>query len=203
MPFGSPDGDLSYSTPEAVVRAGFTGDRALLDEALGDPDPHVRTLALGGLARMGALTSTHLETAVTDGDRDVRCRAIVLAIDDVDVDLTPLLDDDDDLVVETTAFAIGERGDAPESVVRRLATIAVDHEISICREAAVAALGALGDPLGLPAVLAATEDRAPVRRRAVIALAPFSGPEVDAALDRALSDRDRQVRQAAEDQLGT
>jgi hypothetical protein len=32
----------------------------------------------------------------------------------------------------------------------------------------------------------------------VLALAPFEGAEVDAALTRALSDRDWQVRQAAE-----
>jgi hypothetical protein len=30
-------------------------------------------------------------------------------------------------------------------------------------------------------------------------LAPFDGPEVEAALERALTDRDWQVRQAAED----
>jgi HEAT repeat protein len=63
----------------------------------------------------------------------------------------------------------------------------------------VAALGAIGDPAGLPAVLAATRDRPAVRRRAVLALAPFDGPDVDAALERALTDRDWQVRQAAED----
>jgi hypothetical protein len=33
----------------------------------------------------------------------------------------------------------------------------------------------------------------------VIALAPFEGKEVEAALARALDDRDWQVRQAAED----
>jgi len=38
-----------------------------------------------------------------------------------------------------------------------------------------------------------------VRRRAIIALAPFDGPEVDAAIERATRDRDWQVRQAAED----
>jgi hypothetical protein len=38
-----------------------------------------------------------------------------------------------------------------------------------------------------------------VRRRAVLALAPFTGPAVDAALADALQDRDWQVRQAAED----
>ena len=66
---------------------------------------------------------------------------------------------------------------------------------------AVAALGAIGDTAGLPAVLAACRDRATVRRRAVIALAAFEGPDVDAALRTALDDRDWQVRQAAEDLL--
>ena len=66
----------------------------------------------------------------------------------------------------------------------------------------MAALGSLGDPAGLPAILAGTKDKATVRRRAVIALAPFDGPEVDAALDAAQTDRDWQVRQAAEDLTG-
>ena len=68
--------------------------------------------------------------------------------------------------------------------------------------AAVAALGALGDRRGLPAVLAACDDVPAVRRRAVLALAPFEGAAVDAALERARTDRDWQVRQAAEDLLG-
>jgi len=42
-----------------------------------------------------------------------------------------------------------------------------------------------------------------MRRRAVLALAPFRGAAVDAALTDALGDRDWQVRQAAEDLLGT
>jgi HEAT repeat protein len=54
---------------------------------------------------------------------------------------------------------------------------------------------------GLPAILRATGDRPAIRRRAVLALAPFDGPEVTAALRRALEDRDWQVRQAAEDLL--
>ena len=38
-----------------------------------------------------------------------------------------------------------------------------------------------------------------IRRRAVLALAPFDGPEVQAALAAALTDHDWQVRQSAED----
>ncbi|NLD75059.1 MAG: HEAT repeat domain-containing protein, partial [Acidimicrobiales bacterium] len=83
--------------------------------------------------------------------------------------------------------------------VEALATLAIEADDSLIRESAVAALGSLGDPAGLNAILNATEDKATVRRRAVIALAPFEGPEVDAALERALTDRDWQVRQAAED----
>ena len=70
------------------------------------------------------------------------------------------------------------------------------------REAAVAALGAIGDDRGLKAILTACNDKPAVRRRAVLALAPFDGPEVKTALEAALEDRDWQVRQAAEDLLG-
>jgi HEAT repeat protein len=63
-------------------------------------------------------------------------------------------------------------------------------------------LGALADPAALPTILDACHDKPAVRRRAVLALAPFVGPEVDAAIDSALEDRDWQVRQAAEDLRG-
>ena len=63
----------------------------------------------------------------------------------------------------------------------------------------MAALGAIGDERGVEAIVAATSDKPAVRRRAVLALAPFDGPTVDAAIERALTDRDWQVRQAAED----
>ena len=52
-------------------------------------------------------------------------------------------------------------------------------------------------------MLAACDDKPAVRRRAVLALAAFDGPEVEARLHAALTDRDWQVRQAAEDLLGT
>ncbi|MGH9051307.1 MAG: HEAT repeat domain-containing protein, partial [Acidimicrobiia bacterium] len=103
---------------------------------------------------------------------------------------------------EAAAWALGELAlsDAPRArAVTTLARVATGHDDPLAREAAVAALGALGDPAGLPAVLAACTDKPAVRRRAVLALAPFSGPEVDAALERALTDRDWQTRQAAED----
>jgi HEAT repeat protein len=78
--------------------------------------------------------------------------------------------------------------------------VAREHDDARCRESAVAALGAIGDDRGRAAILGALEDKAPVRRRAIVALANFEGPDIEAALTRAADDRDWQVR-AAVDQL--
>ena len=116
-----------------------------------------------------------------------------------------LLDDSDALVAEAAAFALGElasrapHGQTTDAAASALARATTGHPDPLVREAAVAALGAIGDRASLPAVLAATRDKPAVRRRAVLALAAFDGPEVEAALRRALGDTDWQVRQAAED----
>lgn len=112
-----------------------------------------------------------------------------------------LLEDEDALVIEAAAWSLGERGAADPATVEKLAEVTAHHPDPLAREAAVAALGALGDPAGLAAILAATTDKPAIRRRAVLALAAFEGTEVDEALQRALDDRDWQVRQAAEDLL--
>ena len=149
---------------------------------------------------MDRLTDADLEAALEDDDPGVRRRACQLAATTTEPDLLARLNDDIPEVAEMAAWSLGERGSpAALGVVTALAAMTTGHEDPLCREAAVAALGAIGDPAGLPSVLAATRDRPAVRRRAVIALAAFEGPEVEAALERALSDRDWQVRQAAED----
>ena len=78
-------------------------------------------------------------------------------------------------------------------------TLVLEHGDPLVREAAVAALGSLGDERGLEAILRACDDRANVRRRSVLALAPFDTPAVRDALRTARTDRDWQVRQSAED----
>ena len=179
--------------------AGHTGDEAAARELVGDPDPGVRGTALQALERLGVLTDVDLAAALADADPIVRRRACELAATHPGVDLEPLLADRDAAVVEMAAWSLGEHG-APMAV-DALARVTKDHPDALCREAAVAALGAIGDERGVPAILAATGDKPAVRRRAVLALAPFEGPEVDAALRQALTDRDWQVRQAAEDLL--
>lgn len=182
--------------------AGHRGDAVAARAFVDDPAPAVRATALGALARAAALTGDDLLAGLTDGHPTVRARAAELGAGwpgDEPPALRPVLADADPAVVEAAAWASGERTPPEPGVVAALAAVATDHDDPLCREAAVAALGAIGDPAGLPAVLAATSDRPAVRRRAVLALAPFEGPDVDEALARALVDRDWQVRQAAED----
>jgi HEAT repeat protein len=179
--------------------AGFSDDEATARRMLDHPDPAVRATAMAALQRLDRLTADDLGAAVTDPDPLVRRRAAVLAAGHPGVDLRASLTDPEAMVVEAASWAAGERTAVDDATVEALIDVARHHTEPLCREAAIAALGAIGDERGLPAILAGCSDRATVRRRAVIALAPFSGPEVDAALAAALSDRDWQVRQAAED----
>jgi HEAT repeat protein len=182
-----------------VIIAGHTGDLAAIRIGLAESDAVVRTSALGALARAGALTAEELISAANDLDYRVRRRAAELAATYPSVDLLTFLHDPDPLVIEMAAWACGERAETPAAVLDQLCELVTTHDDALVREAAVAALGAIGDDRGLPAILAAVSDKPAIRRRAVIALAPFEGPDVDAAYARALKDRDWQVRQAAED----
>ena len=184
--------------------AGHEGDTATARAALADADAAVRATALGALDRCGALTAGDLGAALVDPSPTVRRRGLALAArrpGDQPPPTIPLLSDPDPVVAETAAWAVGERDPAEAGAGHALAEVARTHDEHLVREAAVAAIGAVGDPVALPAVLAALDERATIRRRAVVALAAFDGPEVEAALRRALTDRDRQVRQTAEDLL--
>lgn len=182
--------------------AGHTGDEATARALLDDDDPKVRASALAALDRLGRLDDGDLARGLQDSASAVRRRALSLVATrpgDQSPSALGLLGDADPVVAETAAWAAGERQPPEAGAAEALARLASQHPEHLVREAAVAALGAIGDPVGLPAVLAALDERATLRRRAVVALAAFEGPEVDAALERALEDRDRQVRQAAED----
>lgn len=201
--------DTRRALPDHLARrrdaalAGHRGDEGAARRFLADEVPVVRSTALRALARAGALRVTDIVAAARDTDPLVR-RAVAELLatreePELDGVLTTLLSDSDATVVEMAAWAAGERERAVPAIVDQLCELTTGHAEPLVREAAVAALGAIGDPTGLSAILAATSDRATVRRRAVLALAPFEGPDVDAALARAREDRDWQVRQAAED----
>lgn len=180
----------------------------MLDQwARSDPDPRVRASALAALVRAAGTQRARStwRVAIDDSDPAVRRRAAELAPQLGAGTARPLvrrLADEDVTVAETAAWALGELGPVSRSgATEALVTVATHHEDPLAREAAVAALGALADPAGLPAILTACTDKPPIRRRAVLALAPFTGKDVEAALRHALTDKDWQVRQAAEDLL--
>jgi HEAT repeat protein len=182
-----------------VVIAGHSGDVTTARAGFAAKDPLVRASALGALERLGALTDDDLATALSDKDVNVRRRAAELAAGHPGVDLVPALADSDPRVVEVAAWACGEHESNRDDVVETLMALGSGADDPLVREAAVAALGAIGDERAVPVIIAACADKPAIRRRAVLALAPFDGPEVEAAVDRALLDRDWQVRQSAED----
>lgn len=167
----------------------------------------MRAAAFAALVRIGAAGLRELEGALFDPSPIVRRRALELSFrcaldsDAVSVLVASRLSDETPEVVEAACFALGEL--ASPAAATRLGEVATHHPDPLCRESAVAAIGAIGDPSGLGVVLSALGDRPTVRRRAVLALAAFEGDEVEAALVACIEDRDWQVRQAAEDLLGS
>ena len=190
-----------------MIVAGHRGDVALARRGLGDPSLSVQVAAVGALARMGALGTADVIAALDDGPVALRRRAVEAALavrgpgsrSALPDAVTAALADPDPLVAVGAAWFLAERRHRP--ALPALAAMATGHDDTRCREAAVAALGAIGDPAGLDAVLAALDDKPTVRRRATVALAGFDDRRVEPALRRAAQDRDWQVRQAADELL--
>lgn len=182
-----------------VAIAGHTGDLTTAEAGWSSRDGNVRATALGALERLTQLTDERIADALSDDDPRVRRRAAELAAKHPDVELLGALGDPDVNVVEMAAWAAGEHESNRTEIVARLIELASQSDEPLVREASVAALGAIGDAAAIEVIIAATTDKPAVRRRAVLALAPFDGADVDAAIERALNDRDWQVRQAAED----
>lgn len=187
----------------AVIVAGHTGDRSAAEAALRSSDPHLRCAGIGALARCDALSTTQLGSLLIDPDPRVRRRAAQAAAQFPGLDLSPVIIDADPIVAEMAIWACGEHELVSDPVLHLIISATTESDEPLVRESAAAALGAIGDRRGLPAILAACTDKPAVRRRAVLALAPFiDGPDhkqVLTALKHALADRDWQVRQAAED----
>ena len=184
---------------QQLVQLAREGDLSLAREFFSDDDPRVRASSIAVLSENDALDKSLIALGLSDPHPLVRMSVARAAAQNSSISVLELLNDEDSSVIEIACWADGEQTEHGDSVIEALSEIALEHEDALCRESAVAALGALGDARGLKSILKATKDIATVRRRAVIALAPFEGQAVTDALQLALSDRDWQVRQAAED----
>lgn len=207
-----PEGE-AYARRLAAVVAGHQGEAATAERLLDDSDAGVRAAALGALARCGALQTDQIRQALGDEAATVRCRAAELA--PPEIELVGLLSDADASVVEAAAAALGERDQDP-GPVEELCRVARGHDDPLCRESAVAALGAIAAGLGAaPAgahdaaramarevLLDAMDDRPQIRRRALLGLHQFDDDRAEAAVRAGLEDRDRQVRAVAGELLG-
>jgi HEAT repeat protein len=113
----------------------------------------------------------------------------------LEIDATPALCDTDPLVREAAVCAVGEQEQSRYRA--RVEQLAQHDDDARVREAAVVTLGQLADPASIPLLLSILkDDKAPVRRRVVVALSAFEDPRVEAALDEATDDRDWQTRDA-------
>ena len=184
---------------QQLVQLAREGDLSLARDLCGDGDPRVRASSIAVLSENDALDESLIALGLSDPNPLVRMTVARAAAQNSSISVLELLNDEDSSVVEIACWAAGEQTEHNDSIIEALSGIVLEHEDALCRESAVAALGALGDARGLESILKATKDIATVRRRAVIALAPFEGQAVTDALQLALSDRDWQVRQAAED----
>ncbi len=156
----------------AALALARTGDESTLDQLLRHLDAEVRLAALWGAAPQAVGV-----------DRARR-----------------LLSDAEPLVVEAACWVLGEL--SAGEALDELRDVATTHADARCREAAIAALGAIGDRRTLDVVLgAASSDKPAIRRRALVALCGFDDPRVHDALVRATLDRDRTVRSVARDLL--
>ncbi|WP_423916459.1 HEAT repeat domain-containing protein [Candidatus Poriferisodalis sp.] len=207
--------DDAYARRLEAVVAGHRGEAAVAERLLSDSAAAVRAAALGALARCGELQVAQVRRALGDEAAAVRCRAAELA--PVEVELVRLLSDPDASVVEAAAAALGER-DRDPGPVEELCQVARGHDDPLCRESAVAALGAIAagldadadadagpdaaQAMALEVLLAAMEDRPQIRRRALLGLHQFDDDRAADAVRAALEDRDRQVRAVAGELLG-
>jgi len=197
------DATLVEPLENELLRASYAvgeNGHALLMEHFDSSSVRHRVLALRGLVRRSFVDADLWRRALGDGNVEIRREALQqFAHAPIDDDsllalVVGMLEESDDLVVEAAAFALGEH--LCVNAVVELCAVATNHQDARCRESAVAALGAIGDDRARKTIMHALTDKPAVRRRAIVALSNFEGPDVEAALDLARDDRDWQVRSA-------
>lgn len=175
------------------------------EPALDAVDPAVRRIAVGAVSNHPHLLPRIIEMLSGDPAPSVRreCAEVAGRIGDAPAaSLENALADPSPEVREAAANALGEIGTS-DSVGRLITRAADEAEDRLVREAAVAALGAIGDERARPVLLALIASAPPqIRRRCVPALSVFDGSDIEAALRAAANDRNPMVREAAEMVVG-
>ncbi len=194
----SPLDDDELTAVSICVEAFHTGDCTKARNYVNHKNPRVRAFAIDALAQCGEITAEDIKREIDSGELEsslasIRAGKTVGYTFDEYVsrgDLHPL-------IREAIIFEIGEA--KQDRHIETLHLLATADDDPLIREAAVVAIGNIGDPSSLPVILAATKDKTNIRRRAAVALSQY---EEDEALDRlrklAVDDRDWQTRQIAQ-----
>lgn len=191
---------------EALGEFDQEGIAEILLPVLADEGPSVRLAAIRVLARKArAAVTDRVEALLGDSDIWVRCEAARL-LDQVPGEkwalrLLDLLKDPVGAVQIAALEALAGRPDSQTmpGVAQAVLPLA-RHPDPEVKQAAIATLGALGDPASLPLLLACLSDPAwSVRSAAAQSLGALGNPKGIGALERlAAADPDPLVRQAAQ-----
>lgn len=180
----------------------------LLDDpapGLASGDPYVRRIAVAAAHHHPVLHARIVTMLATDSDPSVRreCAEVLGRSSSPPVAaLEQALGDPVAEVREAATTALGEALSI-DSVQQLIALAGAEDEDRLVREAAVAALGAIGDERARPVLLSLVAGAPPqIRRRCVAALSVFDGDDIEEALRNAAADRNPMVREAAEMVVG-
>jgi HEAT repeat protein len=187
-----------YGAAVALGRRGDPASIPALKEALSDPDPGVRWMALEALGAIGNPALPVLIDLLGSDDIDLRWGAVVALGEIGDPravgPLARALEDRDRYVRTRAALALAAIG---ASALPSLAA-AAGHQDAGVRWAAALALGKIGSPECIPPLSVLVADPDPgVRWKAAEALGAVGGEAAVIPLVGALEDRDEEVCEVA------
>lgn len=183
---------------EAAVALGKLGDPEAIDplqEALSDPEPGVRWVAMEALGAIGEPAIDALISLLSSPEVDTRWGAAI-ALGDIGSTeaigpLAAALEDEDRYVRTRAALALAAIG---EAAIEALGGVADTGSVG-ARWAAALALGKIESGAGVPVLVRLLSDPdASVRWKAAEALGAVGGDEAVAPLVDALGDPDGEVR---------
>jgi len=194
----SRNADTRYEAAVALGKRGEAEAVAPLQEALSDPEPGVRWVAMEALGAIGHPALHTLISLLSSQDVDTRWGAAIALGDIGDTEavgpLAAALEDEDRYVRTRAALALAAIGDPAMDALRTV----VDAGSVEARWAAALALGKIGSEAGVSMLAPLLSDPdTGVRWKAVEALGAIGGEGVVPHLVTALGDADEEVRSQA------
>lgn len=191
------DEDVRIHALQALAEIGDTRAVPAILERLDDRSPAVQVVAAEALGQCGDARAVEplLERLKSD-DEAILLRAISALRRLKDVRsaqaLVGLLTDERDVVRQRAVDSLGQIGDA--EIAQRLEQVLKYDRSELVRASAAKALGGIGDPGAIDALLDALRDEFPVRCRAVVSLGAIRDDAALPAIAALLRDAAPEIR---------